>query len=218
MSQRMDSTEFASAVKTLKRARSFFSLLVALALLVQLGGFVMLYFFRETINVDALASFQQSLEAGKVVWNWHNVMFWAVNMSKLLALFSGCMVVAILAITNLVVIVGGGKGARLFITASLWSLLLLLLVSPWQDILRGGLLRGALYNLDTLRTWIAEMPGPKSGELKLDFHAVRFFAQFMGYPIISLLVLIMSLVRFGQGYRQIVAANRLDKQLPGQGS
>jgi hypothetical protein len=214
----MDSTEFASAIKTLKRARSFFSLLVALSLLVQISGFVLLYFFRSTVNVDNLAAFQQSLHSGSVVWTWQNVLFWSISTSKLLALFSGCMVVATLVLTNLVVIVAGGKGARLFITASLWSLLLLLLVSPWQDILQGGFLRGAMYSLDTLRTWVAEMPDPTSGQLQLDFHAVRFFAQFMGYPIISLLVLIMSLLRFGQGYKQIVAANRLDKQLPGQGA
>lgn len=215
MSPTINLTEFTSAMKTLKRAKNFFSLLIILALLVQAAGFIVLYFWGSQINAVEIIHYQQSTQTasmGSQARHWYDVFIWAFPVAKLVALFSGGMLVMTLMFTSVIVLTSGGAGIIYFVSACLWSLFVLMLVSPWQDILRGGLFSGALYNLDELRVWLQKIKPLTSGEVQLEFFEwVRFFARFLGYPLVSLFVLILSLTRYARGYKQCMETAQKEK-------
>lgn len=215
MSLTINSTEFLSAMKSLKRAKNFFTLLIILGLLIQAAGFIVLYCYGSEINAVKIIHYQhspQTMVLSDQALHWNNVFIWAFSVSKLLALFGGGMLVMTIMFTSIFALTGGGMGMRYFVSAFLWSLFVMALLSPWQNILRGGLFSGALYSLDELRFWLQKIQPLTSGEEQLGFfQQVRFFAQFLGYPFVSLLVLIMMLLKYAKGYKQLTTSFEREK-------
>ncbi len=203
MSPTINSTEFTSGMKTLRRAKNFFSLLIILSLLVQIAGFIIIYFCGSKINATEIIYSQQSTLCGQEC-ALSAILFWAFMVSKLLAMFSGCILVLILTFTSLFVIVGGGTGTKNFISTFLWSLLILVLVSPWQNILQGCLLNGALYSIAELQAAIVQLQPIAGEEIKLSFiQGVEFFSRFIGYPAVTIIVVILMLIKYSQGFKQL---------------
>lgn len=218
MSPRIDTTEFLAAMKSLKRAKNFFSFLIIVALLVQAAGFMMLYFWGTEINADEIIHYQQSPEnmfMGDQAQFWRNILIWAFPVSKLFALFSGSMLVLTIMFASVIALTGGGTGILYFVSAFLWSLFVLALLSPWQNILRGGLFSGALYNLDELRAYMLKIELMTSGGEKPGFlEQLKFFARFLGYPAVSLLVLITTLIKYAKGNKQLTKAPKKEAAFP----
>ncbi len=215
MNPTIETNEFLTAMKSLKRAKNFFSLLIILALLVQAAGFIVLYTCDAHPVVDEINNYMKSpanMELCNQARCWQNVLIWGFMVSKLVAVLSAVLLVLIIGYTGVVALVGGGKGVQYFVSAFLWSLLVLALLSPWQEILRGGLFSGALYNLQELRVCMQNIDLLRAGGEKPGIiEQTRFFARFLGYPLVSFMVLITMLVRYARGYRQLAQQQKVSK-------
>ena len=93
---------------------------------------------------------------------------------------------------SLVERVGGVAG---FMSAFNWSLILLMMLVPWQQILSSSLSCGALFNLSELTradSALGETPG------QLD--QLLFYARFIAYPCVALFTCLIVQMKFAKGY------------------
>lgn len=208
----IDAVEFALAMKTLKGAKNFFLLLVVLALVVQAAGFVMIYFLPDAVNAkEILAQVNNpTYQPTDVNANaMYKVLIWCFPVTKLMALFCAAMLVIILMFSTALSLLGGGKGVYGLVSGFFWSLILLALVSPWQEILKGALFTGALYNLDELAAWASQL-----GNSATRWTQMMFFARFLGYPAITLAVLALVQAKFAGGYNRATTTTSSQPQQP----
>ena len=100
-------------------------------------------------------------------------------------------------------LVGRLGGAAGLVGALLWSMLVLVLVSPWQNILLHRFACGATYTLDELvrqtRQIHAVWGAAGVGTLPL----VLYYVRFVGLPVVTILVWISVVVRFSMGRSQM---------------
>ena len=102
---------------------------------------------------------------------------------------------------SLVERIGGVAG---FISAFNWSLILLMMLVPWRQILSSSLSCGALFNFTELTradSALGEAPG--------QIDQVLFYARFIAYPCVALFTCLIVQSKFAKGYS--AADFRLDE-------
>lgn len=133
---------------------------------------------------------------------WEFGLRWAMAATKFLA-FVSALILAVLALVKVQIsLVGRLGGAAALTRALMWSLVLLAMVTPWQQIFERSLVSGALYNLSDLvaqaRTILWSQKAPGAWEL------VVYYARFLAYPVVTLLVALLVYGHWRQGYRSMV--------------
>lgn len=218
MNQYVDSSETVSAMKSIKTAKNAFLLLIFLALAVQASGFILLESTdlmdtSSTAPAGELSSAAQppdqppatSKEQAQIL---REAFGWILPITKFLGAVCGVLVVISLMYAGALSLLAQGRGAKLMISAFCWSLLLLAMVIPWQQIFRGSLACGALYNLSELTTWYDSIHTAQS-----DMTAnILYFARFLGYPGLTLLVWIVVLGKSAGGYKRLVSPEGVKPQ------
>jgi hypothetical protein len=102
-----------------------------------------------------------------------------------------------------IVLVGRLGGARGFASSLVWSIVLLLTLTPWQQFLGGMAASGVLFDYDTLQTALRQVqPQWSAGEYASPVFLAHL-ARFLLAPFIVLLVWILVGLRFAQGMRQV---------------
>lgn len=118
------------------------------------------------------------------VQKWRIALGWALPVTKFTALVSAMLLsLTLLFAVNLSLIgrLGGGAG---LISAFFWSLLLLAIVVPWQQVLRGSVLAcGALFNLAELLVARTRWSRPEATWQDTAF----YYGRFVAYPGAALL-------------------------------
>ena len=201
----IDTMDIHDALKTVRTAKCWLVGLVILALLVQVAAFVLVDF--NLLNVSdssRLAGFQ----GGDVAANDRDgviaeIISWALAASKFGALVAGtllCLTVLFSVKLSLVGRIGGPAG---FLGAFYWSLLLLMVLIPWQGLLQSSFACGATFNLGQL----THMAGrARSNWGASDPSVVKqafYYARFLGYPVLAMLMTLVVVVRFARGYRPL---------------
>ena len=204
-------SEFASAIKPVKTARCLFLLLILVGLLVQAAGFVLLEFTDLMDTPSAAAEGEKSASTlpaettpatSKEQSRTLRYAFrWILPITKFLALVCGVLVVISLMFSAALSLLGQGQGSRGLLSAFCWSLVLLAMVFPWQRVFQSSLACGALYNLGELTKWYDSIHTGQGDLMKKIF----YFARFLGYPGLTLLVWIVVLVKSGGGYSRLVS-------------
>jgi len=95
-------------------------------------------------------------------------------------------------------VLGRLGGIAGFMSAFLWSLILLGMLTPWQHILKdlqifGSLYDGGLADIKSVKNLIV------SGDLA---DKIMYYARFVAYPLITLLVWTMVQWKFARGLRE----------------
>ncbi len=251
--------EYAVAFRSIKSAKNLAAGLIILALLLQIGGVVVVHFARlldepgaggpvtektegEPIEKAAAKFVSESVataadtpdeksdaqpgdktaakteteaeaktaaatpEAGATKYPWDDLDLTVPGISKLVlkyglpasrfaALVLGLMLVLMVMFAvklSLVERVGGVAG---FMSAFNWSLILLMMLIPWRPILDSSLSCGALFTFSELMQADAAL-----GQTPVMLDQIFFYARFLGYPGLALLVCLIVQAKFSRGY------------------
>jgi hypothetical protein len=214
-------TELKEAFGTIRSAKNFFFSVLGLCLLIQLAGFLLVDrggVVDQQVNPVAVVSTTQPatqpttsptttpVEACNSA-NWYCVLFWAMPAAKFFAFVSAIL----LAVTLLagagasMCACSGGSGSLL--SSFFWSLVLLAIVTPWQQILPGSFSSGAMFNLTELIEY------GKKVKVRWNFvekvaavDVVLYYLRFLGSVIIALLVWLKVQSKFSAGLRKVSEA------------
>ena len=206
-----------AAFKSVKAGKNWFMFFVALAILVQLAGFVLVNWvdvideLHRPSGLEAAATkpaTQPAVEPEAVgaATMWKDILHWVFPAGKFLAFAGGALTVIALMLTLQLSMVGRLRGIASFTSAFLWSLILLAIVTPWQQVLGGSFAAGALYNLGELTEMTATVKpswGP-SGVQLLD--QIIYYARFVAYPVLALLVWLAVMLKFADGYKESIVS------------
>jgi len=189
------SSQYATAFKSVRSAKNLFLLLVLLAILIQLGGFILVHFVGLT---EAPAVAEKQAEASGRAEFWQNICLWAFPTSGFMALVAGVLLALTLLLAVKLSLLGRLGGVAGFISAFFWSLILLALLAPWQHLLRGAAGQGSLYGyfeLEKLRSAWAGADAPWASK-------TLYYIRFLAYPAVTILVWAMVQWKFAGGYKQ----------------
>ncbi len=231
MSYHTSALQFAEALASLRRARALLVTLVSLCLLAQIGAFCFLQFVSEgdttPLNVDKMTvadpgdvAAAASATAVEPVYrngqelaasdDGYQVMFWTLSVSKFLAiLLAGLLMLTLMFSVKLGLLGQLGAPAG-FMAAFYWSLVLVAMLVPWQQLTRADLACGATFNLAQFlriaRQGQTNWGAPEAGPL---LQQVFFYARFIVYPALALVVTLLASMGFARGYRPIRESQRM---------
>jgi len=210
MTYNVEPKEFLAGLNSLRRAKNLFCLLFVLAVLTQIAGFSLVNW----VNViDAAPQVVLSGQAGgqQVVSGlgnaeiWYKVLSWALPFTRIVAVVCGVLIVIIMMFAASLSLISGQGGIKSFFGAFFWSLLLLAAVLPWQAITKGSLVTGAMYNLGELIRWSKNSIEPWAPQGISIWKQIPYYARFLAYPILVLLIWIVVQVKFGRGFRTVTS-------------
>ena len=196
-----------AALKILGRGVTIFSILIVLALLIQAGGFVSLYLQEEEKEPETKKSFVLSQPSKTVAAATQDdgvpgALVWLYPMAKLLGFVGSVMLVLTLMLAAILSVSASGQATPIMIGTFFWGIIILALASPWQDLLRGALLQGSLYNLQDLVDWV-EQVRPSNGGPVSTASLVHFFIRFLGLPFVTFVTVIFVRARFQAGRKAL---------------
>ena len=202
----------AVAFRSVKAAKNIFMILVVLAIIGQLAGFAAVNWggVVDELNLAPAPSTQPAtdqVEKAKAVGSatlWNELLHWALPTSKFVAFASMLLAVLTLMFAVKLAIVGRLGGIAGLISAFFWSILLLAIVTPWQQVLGGQFVSGALCNLTEL-TEAASQVKPSWGATEVQLlDRVLYYARFIAYPLVGLLVWLVVMLKFVSGYKESI--------------
>ncbi len=208
--------EFSDAMRTTRAARTLFWLLCGIMILAQPAALVLVEYgevlaeppVREASGTPpATASTQPTTATAPAAGRdaagadarlaraekWQLAMSHGLGAAKFLAPVTAllmCITVLFAVTLSLVGRLGGMSG---LIGSFYWSLLLLAMVVPWQDIFPGqGMARGAVFGLSELQS--GQLRWQMSSQAMLD--AIGYFGRFAAYPAAALVAWLIVQIRF----------------------
>lgn len=205
----MEATEFAQAMRSVKRAKNVFLWLILLCILVQ-GASLVVAGFTELGGKPIIAPDEVPAEAPAATQpasapaedgppeaaTWNDLLRWVLPGTKFIAMVSGFLLLAPLWFAGLVALQRQGAGVAGFVSALFWALVLLAMVFPWQQLLRTSLACGALYNFGELAAGLETL---RPGAGGFGAHLV-FYLRFVGYPLLTVLVWGLVQIKFAGAY------------------
>jgi len=182
---------YADAFRSIRRAKNVFWLLVVLGILAQLASFVLIEF------VGMLHKLPEADPTAKV---WEEVFHWSLQATLFISLMVATLLVLTILFAVKLSLIGRLGSVAAFLSAFFWSLLLWVTLVPWQLALSGRFASGALFSLTELQNQMARMARDPS---MLD--RILFYARFIAYPAISLLLALIVMVKTARGVRETTA-------------
>jgi len=194
-----------ASLKTLGRAVTMFSMLIVLALLIQAGGFVSLYLQKEEPETTASFTLADPSVTVAVAARDHGVsgaLTWLYPLAKFLGFVGSVMLVITLMLAAVLSVSATAKKKKIMIGAFFWGVIVLALASPWQELLRGALLQGSLYNLQDIIDWLGRIR-PSDGEPVSAAKMMHFFIRFLGLPFTTFVAVVFVKARFHAGRKAL---------------
>lgn len=194
------SADYADALLSAKRGKNILFVIILLLLLCELAMF---FVARYTTALNDLSSGPASQ------------LRYLVGLIDFLGLILPVVLtIAVWAILQ-VLVMGRLLGAGKLVSAFLWSVLLIVLLFPWQSVLNNpAISQNAAMNRmgekipGVLYTW-AEFASPQLGPKfvnKLDWPTVLHWARYVGFPVLAILILLMVQAKSSKGLRQAMVS------------
>ena len=215
-----ESQQYLDALKTIRAAKNWFWGLVFLAVVIQLGSFAVVR-FAGVIDKAAMVQRLQSEKVDKPANQsekgkdeslnntsaevWYETLAWVLPTGKFVAMVAGLLLILTMLLAVEVSLVGKTGGAGKFTSAFFWSLLLWAMLIPWQQVgtFRSTFACGALCNLQDLIENTAKVTwGTKNVPILTQ---IFYYARFVAYPILVILVSAVVQLRFARGRSQALA-------------
>jgi hypothetical protein len=127
---------------------------------------------------------------------WYYMLYWLLPATKFLAFVLALLLVMTLMLATKLSLLGRLGGIVGFVSAFFWSLLLLALVTPWQQVLADSVAAGATFNLGEI------LRAAQRVDRDSIIAQIVYYARFMAFPLLALGVWLVVHLRFGGGYRQ----------------
>lgn len=217
MTHHINPIEFPEALRSLRSAKCWLLLFIVLCLLVQLAAFVLVDFVGVLDKTDRVAELKakraealapaepttqpttQVAAGNETAELWYESLHWVLPTTKFIALVSSLLLVLTVMFSVKLSLVGRVGGPAGFISAFYWSLLLFVALIPWQQMLGSAVACGATFNLDQL---IQLKPAWQIEEAPLRA-CIYYFARFLAYPAVALLISLVVAAKFARGYRPL---------------
>jgi hypothetical protein len=134
---------------------------------------------------------------------------WILPAARMMGMISAALLVVVLASSLHVTLSGRMGGAGYLASSFVWSIVLAALFVPWSMAFPADLgsgvagarqvLPGVLFGLDDVVDWTIEIVG---GKVTWE-DWVLYYARFIGYPVLALLIWLTVQVKFARGYHQV---------------
>jgi hypothetical protein len=213
MEQYIGATGSVAAFRSVKAGKNFFMFVVLIALLIQLGSFIAIQFggLLDPIYAAAPAPTTQAAsqpagqtDALNAAANWQTWMTWLLPTAKFLAVVAMTLAVITFAFSIQLSIVGRLGGIAGFASAFFWSLILLAIITPWQQIIGGSIATGAICNfgdmIETMKKMNLNWGMADDDSLK----QMLYFIRFIGYPLLGILIWLVAMARYARGFKDCI--------------
>jgi hypothetical protein len=212
-----DSGEYLGALRPVRLGKTIAWLIVLLALAVQVTaaalavGGNLLEPARESMATTARAAAthpsrapaSMPASAPSYASDLRQVAGWVLPVTKFAGPLCGLALVVLLLAATQISLVGRLGGARGFSSAFVWSLVLLLTLVPWQQVLGGLMGAGVLTDFHELLS-AASLAKPDLAAGKYtSVSAAGFLCRFFVWPFVSLMVWLIVGLRFAQGMKKV---------------
>ncbi len=191
--------DYADALLVARRVKRTMLLLLALILVIQVAIFSVARWM-DLLQVNAAPTSQP---AALGVANWPDIFHYLSAASMFGAVLFGIVLLATLALTIHIMLVGRLIGVALVVRAFVLAVLLLVLMFPWQTLLvTQSLGHSDFVPPGVLYTWreIQERVVAPQPEMNLNT-AILFWARFLGMPIVAMVILLLVQKRSGHGLK-----------------
>ena len=223
LSSEATAAEYAQALRSVRAAKNLFWWLILLAILAQLVGFILVNFVGvldyskghdpaslkfgtpPTTSPTTQAVPDEAPEAGATTM-WYQFLLWMFAACKFVGVVSAILLVIMLMFTAQLSLLGRSGGIAGRMSAVFWSLILLAMAIPWQQLIHSSFASGVLYNLSDL---VRQATGVKTawGAIEPAFlDRAIYYIRYIGYPIVAVLVLLSIHARFTGGLKKLPAA------------
>ncbi len=197
--------EYAAAFKSVRCAKNLLMILLLLAIVAQMACFVMVEFVGV---VDELHAVKEAGGSGKeapagACGTWEQMMVLLLPGTKFAAVVAAALLSLTLLVGLKISLVGRLGGAAGLVGAFFWSLILLAMVTPWQQVLRGQFAVGALYNYGELLNEAAKIKPSWGGAGVNLVDEIIYYARFVAYPVVAFFVLIAVQIKWSGGFKQM---------------
>lgn len=211
--------DYADALLTARRAKNVLTLIVFLALIVQLAVFFVGRFTNlldSPAPIIAAPTTATSTTVRTAVENgprWYDAAHYAMGGAIFLGIICTAMLAMVLYLIVKIMLVGRLIGVARVTSALVWTLFLLLLLFPWQAFLRNAeftsrefMIPGVLYTWDELRTRVLGGAWSRVDTLPTQ---ILFWARFVVWPLIAIIILLLVHARSNRGLRQALGEDVL---------
>lgn len=124
-------------------------------------------------------------------------MGWTLPVARGLGLICALLLAISLATSLNIVLAGRLGGAGYLASAFVWSIVLAALLVPWAQLFTGVAIPGVLFDRAEL---IAKARHIESAVL---VDQILFYARFIGYPVLALLIWLVIQLKYAAGFRQV---------------
>ena len=185
----LDGSQCALAMKSVKRAKCVFMLLVVLMLVVQLAAMAVAYW--------------GGVLDGDRADKWKTAITWAFQMTTFPALIAALLLSLTILFSVKLALLGRLDGLAKLLSAFYWSLILVALLLPWRHLFPPELAPGLMENLDNLPQWTQAVKPELAEESATLFDQIAYFAARAVFPVVLLLICLVVHLKFTRGRRQI---------------
>ena len=214
---------FASA----RAAKNIFLIVLLLAMLTQVAAFVAVQFMDVVDPLPAQGSSSPAAVAdanaptvpadpnqptttpavtrdgvGETTYFIDEMLSWALPGAKFFALVMGLLLSITLLVCLMLAVTERLGGVGRLSSSFFWSLVLLAIVTPWQQLLMGNVACGALYNKGELYSWVASVKPSWGGHADI-YGKILYYARFLGYPLLGLLIWLVTQLKFARGFQEV---------------
>ena len=208
--------DYADAMSVARRAKNWLFLLLLLMLLAELATFFAARFSNVIVSPATATTTQPAAAAAApTATTAGDVLQYLVGLID----FLGIALVIVLALVLLVIInimlVGRLVGVARLTSAFIWTLVLAVLLFPWQAFLADATFTSDAFKIPgVLYTW-AELVHRAKAQPGDVFAAMLYWARFVGFPIVALIMLLAVQVKSNRGLRQAMGEAADDDMRPG---
>jgi hypothetical protein len=199
--------DYADALLTSRRARTCIFWLILIMLLGQLALF---FAARYTAVLSRLEATTQPAIASRIS---AEMLHYFVGLSTFLGVILAILMSVVLLLIINIMLVGRLVGLAHITGAFIWSLLLILLLFPWQGFLASGNITVDFRIPGVLYTWTELLRDARFGigETRDMPYLFLKWARFVGFPVVAILLLVYVQLRSRTGLRRALGEDEPDQ-------
>jgi hypothetical protein len=187
--------DYADAMLTARRAKNWLFRLLLLILLIQLAAFFLYHFDWLKLTAPSHATTAPAPAPVRTA-QYQDLLRFLTALCDFLGIALVIVLALVLFLIAIMMLVGRLIGVSRITSAYVWSLVLAVLLFPWQALLESYAFPGVLY------TWTELVTGarwPADAELEILF--LRW-ARFVGFPVVAVIILLSIQITSSRGLRQ----------------
>jgi hypothetical protein len=202
--------DYADAIMTARRAKNTLFLFLLLILIVQmtlffLGRNKVLNYGGAEVSVESVAT-SQPTSAPMVSQEWVEKLQYVVGITAYLGIVLTIVLAIVLLLIVKIMLVGRLIGVARLTSAFIWTVVLALLLFPWQAFWPNDYkfkVPGVLYTWDELVHRVKYQTGVSDD-------SVLFWARFVAFPAVALIILLSIQIKSRRGLQQALGEANYD--------